>query len=108
MIGSLLVTILIEGVIVLVYALWKGKPVGRLLLTSLLANILTQSMLWAALNFFFAHYLTALIITEIFIWLIEGAFLRLFPGNRLGWREAILLSLAMNLASFGFGWLLPV
>lgn len=108
MIGSLLVTIFIEGVIVLAYALWREKPVGRLLLTSLLANILTQSMLWVVLNLFFAHYLSALIISEIFIWLIEGLILRLFPGNRLRWREAILLSLAMNLTSFGLGWFLPV
>ncbi len=108
MIGSLLTTILVEGAIVLIYALWMGKPAGRLLLTSLLANILTQSMLWAVLNFFFAHYLMVLVISEVFIWLIEGLILRLFPGNRLGWGEAMLLSLVMNLTSFGLGWSLPV
>ncbi len=107
MIGSLLTTVFIEGVIVLAYAFWRRKPAGRILLTSVLANVVTQSMLWAALNFFFTRYLTVLLISEIFIWLIEGAFLRFFPGNQLGWKEAILLSLVMNLASFGLGWFLP-
>jgi hypothetical protein len=107
-IGSLLVTVFSEGVIVLAYALWRGKPAGMILLTSIIANVITQSMLWDALNLFPTHYLTALFTSEILIWLIEGAFLCLFPGNQLGWKEALLLSLGMNLASFGLGWFLPV
>jgi hypothetical protein len=107
-IGSLLATIVIEAAIVLAYALWKKRPAGRLLLTSILANLLTQSMLWIVLNFFYARYLTALFISEFFVWLIESAILRYFPGNQLKWREAILLSFVMNLASFSFGWFLPV
>jgi hypothetical protein len=105
---SLLITICIEGVIVLAYAFWKAKPAGSILLTSILANAVTQSLLWVVLNLYAAHYLTALFTSEIAIWLVESAFLRLFPGNRLAWKEAILLSLAMNLASFGLGWFLPV
>ncbi len=108
MIRSLLITISVEGVIALAYASWKTKPAGRILLASILANAVTQSLLWVVLNLYAAHYLTALFTSEIVIWLIESAFLRLFPGNRLAWKEAVLLSLAMNLASFGLGWFLPV
>ncbi len=108
MIRSLLITLAIEGTIVLAYAFWKRKPAGRILLASAAANVATQTMLWAALNFLFAHYLTVLLVSEFFIWLIESAFLRFFPGTRLGWKESILLSLAMNLASFGIGWFLPL
>lgn len=108
MIDSLLITIVIEGVIVFVYALWKHKPVGRILFASILANILTQPMLWVVLDLFFVHYLTTLFISEIFIWLIESVILRFFPGTQLGWKESMLLSLAMNLSSFSVGWFFPV
>ena len=108
MTGSLFFTILVEGMIVLGYARLRKKPAGRLLLVSVFANGVTQSILWFVLNFFLGHYLTALFITEIFIWLIESLILSIWPGSRLTWREAWLLSLVMNLASFGPGWFLPV
>ncbi len=108
MIASLLATIFIEGLVVLSYAFWKHKPAARLLLASLLANLLTQSILWVVLNLFFAHYLIALIISEVCIWWMESGILRFFPASRLNWQEAILLSLGMNLASFAIGWFLPI
>ncbi len=108
MIGSLLVTLFIEGMIVLAYATWQKKPANRLLLVSVIMNVGTQSMLWLALNFFAGYYLATLFVVEIFIWLLESVCLYIFTGSRLAWREAILLSLAMNLASFGLGWFLPV
>jgi membrane-associated PAP2 superfamily phosphatase len=107
-IGSLLFTIFIEGLVVLGYSAWRKKPAGRLLLVSILANLLTQSLLGLALNLFWEHYLTALLTAEIFIWLIEGLIFYRWPGSRLTRTEAVLLSLGMNLASFGLGWSLPV
>jgi len=71
-------------------------------------NVGTQSMLWLALDFFASRYLAALFVAEVFIWLVESACLYIFAGNRLAWTEAVLLSLAMNLASFGLGWFLPL
>jgi hypothetical protein len=65
-------------------------------------------LLWALLSFFLGHYLITLFVTEVFIWLIESAFLHLFPGTQLGWLAALMLSLGMNLASFWVGWFLPV
>ena len=108
MIGSLLFTLFVEGIVVLGYALWRKKPGGRLLLASVIANGATQSILWLILNLFPNHYLTTLFITEIFIWLIESLIFYGWPGSQLAWREAVLLSLGMNLASFGLGWFLPV
>ncbi len=108
MIASLLATIFIESLVVLVYAIWRHKPAAKLLLAGLLANLLTQPILWAVLTLFFTHYLTALLITEVCIWWMESGILRLFPSSRLDWREAILLSLGMNLTSFAIGWFLPI
>ena len=108
MILTLSLTILIEGVIVCGFALWRKKPAGRLLAASVLANLLTQSLLWEALNLFPGQYLSTLFVMEIFIWLLESASLHYFPGSRLKGREALSLGLGMNLVSFGIGWFLPV
>lgn len=108
MILTLLVTILIEGIVVCGFALWQKKPIGHILLASIIGNILTQSMLWGVLKLFPYNYLPTLLSMEFFIWLIESAILRYFPVTQLNWREALALSLGMNLASFGIGWFLPV
>jgi hypothetical protein len=105
---TLLATIFIEGIIVLGYARWREKPAGRLFLISVLANLLTQSLLWGALNLFPTHYLATLFTAEGLIVVIEGAILYYFPGTRLARIEALWLSLVMNLSSFGIGWFLPV
>lgn len=108
MIVTLSLTVLIEAIIACGFALWRKKPLGRILAASVVANILTQSMLWGALKLFPHAYLLTLFTMEFFIWLIESALIRYFPGTQLTWREALLLSLGMNLASFGIGWFLPV
>jgi hypothetical protein len=99
---------LVEGVVISGYSFWCKKPLAPILLTSLLANLSTQSLLWIALQLFFQRYLIALLISEVFIWLIEGFLLYRFPANQLSLREAIFLSLLMNTASLSLGWFLPV
>lgn len=108
MIQTLAITILVEGVVCLVYSIWRKKPVLPILITSLLANLITQSLLWAVLSLFYQHYLVALLIAEIAIWLIEGRLFYSLRANRLGGGESLLLSMMMNLSSFGFGWLWPI
>ncbi len=108
MILSLPVTLLSEALVVASYARWKEKPLVPLLACSVAANLFTQALLWLALQLFFEQYLRVLFMMEFFIWLIESAILYLYPRNRLGLREAALLSLAMNLTSFTIGWFLPV
>lgn len=108
MIGTLVVTILVEGTICLGYSIWRKKPVGPIFITSAFANLITQSLLWLALNIFFQHYLMMLWIAELFIWLIESILFFIFRWNQLTFRESLFISLLMNLSSFGVGWFLPV
>lgn len=108
MIATLSLTIFIEGAVVLGYSIRRKKPVLPILLTSAFANLVTQSLLWLGLNLFFRHYLVTLFFTEILIWMVESVLLYCFPANQLGFKESVLLSLMMNLASFGLGWLLPI
>jgi hypothetical protein len=107
-ISTLAITILVESIVVTAYAIWRRKPIKRLLVSSLYANLITQSILWTGLIIFPRQYLLMLIILEIYIWGMEAAILYFFRHNRLKLADAILLSLVMNLASFGIGWFLPV
>jgi hypothetical protein len=107
-IATLLITIVTEGALVLGYSLWRRKPAVPILLTSIFANLFTQSLLWIGLNLFFQYYLLILFVAEIFIWAIESVLLYRVPANQLKLREAVFLSLIINLTSFGLGWLLPV
>jgi hypothetical protein len=107
-IATLAITLLVESTLVAAYAIWRKKPLLHLLFSSICANLLSQSFLWAVLNLFPRPYLTSLFIAEIGIWGMEALILYLYPFNRLKLQKAMLLSLAMNLASFGIGWVLPV
>ena len=108
MIWSLPVTVIVETAVCLGYSKWRSKPIGPILFTSFFANLVTQSILWIALNIFFQHYLVTLFVAEILIWMIEGVWLHSFRANRLDIREALALSLLMNLSSFGLGWFLRI
>ena len=97
-----------EGVVVLAYCIGRRKPLLSLLVTSVVANVITQALLWIMLHVFFHYYLAALLISEIFIWLLESILIYFPNQDQLTLRNAILLSLCMNALSFGVGWLLPV
>jgi hypothetical protein len=99
---------MLESIIVVGYCLWRRSPIQPILFTSLVGNLVTQSLLWVMLTLFFQSYLVTLMIAEIFIWVIESALLYLIPANQLPFTDAILLSLAMNLISFSVGWFLPI
>jgi hypothetical protein len=105
---TLSITILAEGVVILGYSLWRRKSFLPILFTSICGNLITQSLLWIALNIFYRHYLIALSAAELLIWMIESIVLYVVPANRLRFVDAILLSLSMNIISFGLGWFLPV
>ena len=108
MISTLTFTIIVESLIVLGYSFSKKKPAISILLTSILGNLITQSLLWIGLNFFFQYYLRVLLIAEVLIWMTESVLLHLFRSNQLELKEAAFLSLLMNLSSIGLGWFLPV
>ena len=108
MIVTLLITVIVEGVVVIGYSTWRNKPVRPLLFTSILGNLVTQSLLWIVLLISFRHYVGTLIVAEILAWLIESLLLYFVSANRLNFREAVFLSLGMNLASLALGWFMPV
>lgn len=108
MILTLLITIVIETIVVIGYCTWQGKPRLPVVYTSIAANLLTQSLLRIALLIFFRYYLATLLVAEGLIWIVESLLLYFVPANRLYFREALFLSLGMNLASFGIGWGLPL
>jgi hypothetical protein len=108
LIATLLITIFVEGLVVIGYSLWRKKPIKPVLFTSICGNLITQSFLWIGLNLFFRNYLVTLLGAEILIWVIESGFLYSIPANHLDLKEAILLSLGMNATSFAIGWFLPV
>jgi len=99
---------MIESALVIGYSHWAKKPVKAILFTSICGNLLTQSLLWLGLSLFFWNYLATLLIAEILIWLIESILLYTIRPNHLNLKEATLLSLGMNAASFVLGWFLPV
>ena len=108
MIYTLLITLLIEGMVVLVYSAIRRRPAGDLLQVSFIINIFTQITLWVALRIFFRYYLIALIVAEVLIWLVESVLIHRLSRESLSLSNAVFLSLYMNLASFGIGWFLPV
>jgi hypothetical protein len=106
--ATLLVTIVVEGIVVLAFARTRNKPVRPLLITSIGANLITQSMLRIGLNLFFRDYLLTLFAAEILIWIGEGLLLYFIPWNKLKLKDSAFLSLGMNLSSFALGWFLPL
>ena len=108
MILSFAITVLIESIVIAGYAYWHRKPLIHLLLSGVFVNLVTQCILWIILNIIPSRYLAVLLVSESYIWWIEGLVLYIYPYNKLKLGEALILSLGMNLASFTVGWFLPV
>lgn len=102
------ITLGCESFVLSVFAHRQNKPLKSLLLSGLLANLVTQPFLWVWLAVFYRMYWVALLTGEALIFLGEAVLLKLIPDNRLSWREAILLSLLMNSLSLGAGIFLAV
>jgi hypothetical protein len=108
LIVTLLFTILLEGIFAFAYCVWQRKPIQPILFTTVSVNLITQSLLWILLTLFFRYYLMILFLAELVIWISEGVILSSIRANKLRLTDALLLSLGMNLVSFGVGWSLPV
>ncbi len=92
-----------EGAALVVLGRLRGRPVRRLLVACGLVNVITVTAL-AILSGSQAATIPVLIAAEILIWVFEGAFLLLFPGTGVGWKEGLAFSLVMNLTSLLAGW----
>lgn len=101
-------TLAVELILGLIYALWRKHPLFYLLTVILLMNMITQPILWMTLSSTFVGLsVVRTLIAEVIVWLVEGwILLKALPG-RVTNKEAFLLSLVLNLASFGIGYILP-
>jgi hypothetical protein len=103
-------TVAIEGLVVLIYAITTQQQVLPWLASVLLVNLLTQPVLWFAMERCLGRvsYVSILVAAESVIWLAEAGLLYLLRGGRLALKSALLLSLAMNAVSCGVGLLFPL
>lgn len=106
---GLWITLGVELALGLVYALWRKHPVFYLLTVILLMNMITQPILWLTLSGTFVGLsIVRTLMAETMVWLVEGwILLKALPGEITS-KEAFLLSLVLNLASFGLGLMLPL
>ncbi len=108
MIATISITVLLESCLLIGYAVWRKKPLIHLLSSEILGNLVTQPLLWIALASFPAYYLSTLLVMELFIIGIEGLIFYFLKYNKLILKEALFLSMTLNLSSFLIGWFLPV
>ncbi len=70
-------------------------------------NLISQPLLWIiaamASAFWGVPLILIVLLLEVGVWLLEAAMLRLLLTQHLCWRDALQLSLFMNLVSFGIG-----
>jgi hypothetical protein len=105
---GLVVTLVVEIILALVYALWRKRPRTKLLTVVLLMNLITQPALWFTVsNLIDNSTFWPLAIGEVIVWLVEAGILALALRKQAKFWEALALSLVLNLASFGIGLLLP-
>lgn len=107
---GLIFTLVVEMAIALAYGLWRKRPLVLLLTVVGMMNLLTRATLSLISGFF--GYLpggwASLLIAEAVIWLVEAGLLAWALRKQVRFLEALALSAALNLASFGLGLLLPI
>jgi hypothetical protein len=103
-------TLILDGLMLLGYALSRKQPLSTWLTHGLLVNVITRPVLWPTLGSQFdaGPYLAVLAMSELAVWLLEALLLYLLQGKRLPFRNALALSLVLNGVSFAAGLLLPV
>jgi len=103
-------TLLIETAIGLLYSIIRKLPKVRLFAIILLANLITQPLLWFVLAATegMGITLTLTVILEIVIWLVEALILYFTLRDQMRLIEALGLSLLLNGASMLAGFLVPI
>jgi len=104
---GLAVTILVELVLGVIYVLWRRRPRLPALLTILLMNLVTQPAVWLLSKTMRGATCAATWVLEAGVCLLEAWILYRVLRKTVKFSETLLLSLALNLASFGIGLLLP-
>lgn len=101
---ALAITIIVEIPVAFAYLkIIKVRKIARILITLIVVNIISVPILWFV--FIFLLGLVGIILGEIFAVVFEGFFIYYFNKKGLDLKNAMLMSLIMNIASFliGFG-----
>ncbi len=105
---SLLLTIALESAAIVIisrYYLHKTFPPERVAFAGIFPSLATLPYVWFLFPLFFrGDYTGYMLFSELTVTLVETLILRMLLP--LGWREALLLSVGANTASFGIGWLI--
>ena len=105
---GLAVTIIVELLVGVIYLLWRKRPWLPVLLTILLINMLTQPVVWLVVKNMRLTLCAGTYVLELIVCLLEAWILYRVLRKSVKFSEILLLSLAMNLASFGIGLLFPI
>ena len=105
---TLPITVLIEILLGVGYAVWRKRPVFPVVVVVLAMNVFTQLGLWGALEASRSgDALAFTLLLEGGIWLVEALVLFFAQRKAMRFKEAALLSLALNAVSFVIGLALP-
>jgi len=110
MLAGLMITMAIEMALAIGYALWRKRSMALLLTVVWMMNLLTRplfSLVFGDLFQVAGYSLAWTLAAEFVIWLVEACILALALRKEMRFGEALLLSLALNAASFGIGMVLP-
>lgn len=105
---GLVTTLAVELLLGALYVGWRKRPAVLVLTVILLLNLVTQPALWLTVSGFSGKYsILTVLFAELVVWLVEAGGLFLAQRKTIRFGEALLVSLALNAASFGIGLLLP-
>ncbi len=106
---TLPITLVLEAALALLYARLRRRDGLTLMTLTLLVNLITQPLLWVVLTGHAGGYAFLMFgILELGIILVEAVLLYLMQGKELPFKEAMLVSLLLNAASFGVGLFLSI
>ncbi len=110
---SLIITIIIELLIVIIYLLIKktksysdstsNNSLNIIILWIFLINLITIPLLWLTSSYINVNYYIFTTIAEITIVIVESIFIFITMKKTIAYKELLLLSIVMNIASFLLG-----
>jgi hypothetical protein len=106
MLGGLLFNLVVEMVIAFAYASWRKRPKALILTVVYMMNLFTAPVfivIFGGVFFPGKSGISWILGTELFVWLVEAGFLGLALRKDAHFREAALLSFALNATSFVLG-----
>ncbi|MGD0173288.1 MAG: hypothetical protein ABSC61_02470 [Anaerolineales bacterium] len=106
---GLIITLVVELLLGIGYALWRKRSVLIILTVILLLNLITQPVLWITISGFGGLNSGFTILSaEVVVWLVEAGGLYLSQRTTMRFHEALWVSFALNASSFVVGSLLPL